>query len=606
MKGLSRGVVLALLLFAAAAGAEEGYPGLPELSLSRYLQPRTRAGILKAIDAAVAGRAAEHLAALDRELIRLTSTRTSFQRTQAYERAVTDAVPRWLLAQAAFLRSVTPDKFSRLAKQDSYAGFLTRLLQSPVWSESFLDALKAEDDVGKVLEVWADLWAGDPEGRETYANLALAFALVFDRPVSGVDVRERYRFFRDSAERHKLKTDLRKLPASELVWVVDAGLSEDELTWAQRNVKLGQRDWSRAYTMVRYRMDKAVHGKNPYDSYTLEEILEEGGTCGDRAYFAAMTAKANGIPAMIIAGEGARGGHAWFGYMPNSREWNIEAGRFTSDNYAAGSTVDPQTGKRLKEHELQLLTDSERRTSRYDKASRLTRLGELFEAAGETERAGLAYEMALATSRRRVEAWTDYIAYLKKTDAPAEKWEDVIRDIRAAFRDYPDMLTLANDLEAERAADVGAKEALRAVQQQMRRIEDKAGDRTDLIVANVLKQAEILEQEGDVAGVLRTYKKALGDYGRDVAPFKSLSAHYFSFAKQHGEEDAAVREIESVFKRCYPRPRRDYFAMTTYARLLRLIAGLYEQSDQAHKARRLVRDAEKMEEQAQRRYGSRR
>ena len=60
-------------------------------------------------------------------------------------------------------------------------------------------------------------------------------------------------------------------------------------------------------------MDKAVTGKSkdPYDQYTFAEIAKKGGICSDQAYFSANTARAHGIPASILSGDGPRGPHAW-------------------------------------------------------------------------------------------------------------------------------------------------------------------------------------------------------------------------------------------------------------------------------------------------------
>ena len=65
--------------------------------------------------------------------------------------------------------------------------------------------------------------------------------------------------------------------------------------------------------MVEYLMERAVDGLNPYQEYSFAEILKEGGICGDQSYFCVNTARAQGIPAMTIAGETDLGGHAWAG-----------------------------------------------------------------------------------------------------------------------------------------------------------------------------------------------------------------------------------------------------------------------------------------------------
>ena len=79
-----------------------------------------------------------------------------------------------------------------------------------------------------------------------------------------------------------------------------------------------QHTWGAAYGSIKYDMDKAVTGKSkdPYDQYTFAEIAKKGGICGDQAYFSANTARALGIPASILSGDGPRGPHAWIHPLP--------------------------------------------------------------------------------------------------------------------------------------------------------------------------------------------------------------------------------------------------------------------------------------------------
>ncbi len=128
--------------------------------------------------------------------------------------------------------------------------------------------------------------------------------------------------------------------------------------------------------MIRYRMDKAAGGRDLYDHYTLAEIKQKGGVCVDQAYFASMTAKANGIPAMTISGEGDRGAHAWFGYEESRTSWNLSTGRY-KDNYAAGTTRDPQTHRTIKEQELRELAAPARRTPAWGTTERYLQLSDL-------------------------------------------------------------------------------------------------------------------------------------------------------------------------------------------------------------------------------------
>jgi len=149
--------------------------------------------------------------------------------------------------------------------------------------------------------------------------------------------------------------------------------------------------------MINYRMDfvtgakppKAPPGKKAYkplaESFTrgtLEEILEVGGICMDQSHFGTTAARAYGIPAASVGGDGNRGGHAWFAYLMPNHQWNMGngfrpfneprnlpgTGRY-ADGYANGHTRDPQTGRGIGEFEVQLTGDPKRRMkSHYEKA----------------------------------------------------------------------------------------------------------------------------------------------------------------------------------------------------------------------------------------------
>lgn len=592
------------------ATAEKQRPrdeGFPQLALSRLDLPETRERVHRATRlACTRGTWVEHHAAVSRSLIALVESGVSFKSRAQVGKLIDSDTAATLLGQFALLRYVKPRRLARLAGEDTSGNvvdFFYWLLTRPEVMTAFLASVKPEDDVDRVLSLWGELWAGDPDGRDVYYNLALACALVYDRPVHDADPHERYGFFREADREDRLRVSLDRLPAWELVWVVDTPLSIAELEWAQKHVNMAQRQWERAYAMVPYRMEKIVSGEQLYREYTLKNILREGGICSDQAYFATMTAKANGIPAMTIVGQGQRGGHAWFGYKSSPKEWNITAGRYTDDQYSAGTTRDPQTGRQLKEHELKIMADSQRRTRDYERATRLLWLGRLLADNGQGDRSLAAYELALETSSRHVEALLTYVESLKQMDAADAKWESLIRRMKTDFRDYPDVLRLANALELDHIVKTeGVMEAVKNVRRQTRRMGHRHGDRTDLILENIDRQIDLVLKTGDTNAVNGVYYEALRDYGREVVAFKTLSNQYFAFAAKTGTRHEALRRIDSVFRRYHPEPAGDYFRMSTYAGLMRMMADFYEADDQDSKARRLRRKAEQIGERARQRY----
>ncbi len=533
----------------------------------------------------------QHLVFLDKAVLDLFAQLPKLAANQRYRQLVNDETASMALAQSAFLRRVTPDTAGR--------SLLLWLFSNRSALEEFCEAIKEQDHLPRVLQLWSELWEADPKTREKYWNLALACALVFDRPVPKAgSMRERYEYFRDSAEAGQLCVPLAELAPWELIWVVDAPVPTSELIWARKNVKLARSQWGQAFGMIQYRMDRALKGAKIYDEYTLAEIRQKGGVCIDQAYFAAITAKANGIPAMIFTGEGERGGHAWFGFKASPQEWNFKTGRYQGDKLVAGFVTDPQTRETIKEQTLYLLTDPQRRQSSYREASRLTWLADIFDAHGQPDAAREALEQAVALSSRHLAAWKALYSSLKKSNQPTKKLQDTLAAMRANFRAYPDVVATINEWEiAVLMSGTNTAELVEAMRQQHRQLQSASGDRTDLLVSNVKQRAAIFEQRNDPDGADGVYRRALAEEGRQLTAFAELVAAYAEFARKHGRLSEAVRNIYTELRR-HPVPGGDPFAQRMYAQIQRRVADLLEENNQPTQAKTLRQEAAQREQRA--------
>ncbi len=549
------------------------------------------------LEAIVRGNWPKHLAFLDIACLDTFAQLRKFTGTRRYRQLVDDDLVGAALAQSAFLRRVTPDP--EAGKQ-----LLQWLFSNRGALEEFCETIKPQDDLSRVIHLWSELWEADPKGHEKYWKLALACALVFDHPLSYspqtgasgmVDMRERYQYYRDSVEAGEPCAPLMELAPWELVWVVDAPIPTSELVWARKNVKLSRAQWGQAYGMIQYRMDRALKNAKIYDKYTLAEIRQKGGICIDQAYFAAMTAKANSIPAMIFTGMGERGPHAWFGYKASPQSWNLKTGRYQGDKYPAGQTVDPQTRETIKEQTLDLLTDPQQRQPTYRDTSRLVWLADIFEAYGQADAAREALEQAVATSSRHLPAWNALYACLRKYGQPPKKLQDTLHTMRMSFRSYPDVIASINQLEAMTSTNTA--DIAEAMRQQHRQLQSSNADRTDLLVGNVKQRAAVFEQKNDLSSADAVYRRALSEEGRRLAAFAELVGLYADFARKHNRLHDAVRNIYNELRR-YPIPGDDPFAQRTYAQFERRVADLLEEDKQIQQAKTLRQEAAQREQRA--------
>jgi len=599
------------------------YPGLPKLTLSssipigdpdfKQLGATTRWVIEH-------GNWREHREALDKALVAAAGMGNWTQYSGNLERILSLKTASVMLSQDAALHAMDPSVIKDLPKDKDTTEFLNWLFTNPRAIELLAATLKPQDKPKRVLEIWRDCWKSDREGAEKYMALALAVAVDFDDAIaitpgffgtkdasySGeaehsnhVDVNpvDRYKFYRDADTHGMLKVALGDLEPYELVWVVDAPVPTSELVWAQKNVHLSRKDWGKAYFSIRYRMDKAAGGVEIYDYYTLAEIKERGGICGDQAYFAAMTAKANGIPAMVISGQGDRGGHAWVQWEATKNGWE-EAGRY-ADNYAAGTTNEPQTHRTVKEQELHEVTAPQRRTDGWELTERYLKLSTLLANAKQPELARVALDAAVQATPQHEGAWYRFLDSLIAAKVSTEEWEKQIARMRVAFQKFPDIIQEINKRETDYLSSSGdAKAALAAVERQGDRFMRKDKSRTDLILDSVYKEVELAEKAGDPAKVGKIYRDALREKGKEVVAFKSLAPKYYDWAKGQQQGVQALHEIDQTFEHNF-KPTGDYFALGAYHDSLALVISLYKKEGLEADVHRLERISDKVEDKRQ-------
>ena len=320
------------------------------------------------------------------------------------------------------------------------------------------------EEWGGILRKWAEFWMKTSAmPRSKYSSLALACAMLDPRIASSpsrlrassstnisttpLTLEQVFEYFVEMDEAHELLTDITKLSPSELLFVVDVRLPRSEMDWARKKVRLTRKGWGGAYSMIRYRMDRAALGKDPYTNYTFQEILDEGGICMDQAYFAVNTAKCNGIPSAYVTGDGNRGPHAWINLLTTDETWQSYGGY----GYNTGHFSHPHNRK--SKHESTLLQGMDKKVngSRLDTSLDYLSLADLFEEMQKPDCVRVMLEAATQATPGSPLGWERLIALMSRPESGTklEEWDALVTMIKRKFRSRPDYLAMAARVEDE-------------------------------------------------------------------------------------------------------------------------------------------------------------
>ena len=254
----------------------------------------------------------------------------------------------------------------------------------------------------------------------------------------------------------------------------------------------------------------------------------------------------------------------------------------------------------MKEQELFILADPQLRASTYLTAHQLVWLAQAFSAKGDVARTGQALELAVATSSRLSQAWREYIDHLESTNAKTEQWKKVVRDMSAAFKNYPDIMVWVKDVERKMiTSQKGSTAVAKDLRREVRKLARGLEGRTDLAVKRIIDQAGTMAEAGDIDVAMDVYKRALKDFGMDVTVFKALSGSYFDLGTRNNLQSEALRNISSAFRRHFVTPSGDFFAMKMHAGLLNFVADFYDEAGDEKKAQRLRKKADRVTKAAQ-------
>lgn len=429
------------------------------------------------------------------------------------------------------------------------------------FSNEFFALVNPVDYLPAVFETLTTLHRADPTRFKTYANLALAIAVVFDVPppphwphaqVTPEALPRRFPAALDAfawwikqEQAGRTGGRLRQLRADELKYVVDAAAPFAELEWAQQNVNVPIAEMPRAYTMIRYKFDR-VNANQPVwpgKTYRLADVLATGGICADQAYFATEVGKSRGVPTLFFHGAGNDGRHAWFGYL-DGQTWQLDAGRYAEQRFVTGFAHDPQTWREFSDHELQFLREHFRSSVSYRQSRVHTAFAIDLLAGGDAAGAAVAARKAVRFEPRNQDGWETLVAATKAQGGIGKPVEVILREAALAYQRYP-------DLEAFYVGRV--VESLRARGQtseadaEVRRIARKNQDsRVDISVQQARDIVLRAMQTQPMAEQVRAYNSVVDAYGSGagISFFDEVVVIFVEHLMQLQNRPEALRAVE--------------------------------------------------------------
>ena len=331
------------------------------------------------------------------------------------------------------------------------------LLGNAALSEEFFTQLSLVDNPAEVLAVLQRLFQAEPALWADYGSLALAIAVVYDTPpppfwphgqVSETLVPRKlpdpvqvFAYYAKLDRTGATLQHLRRLPASELKFLVDLAGPFSELDWARRSMAMGLADLPQAYNLIKYRKDRIEKNQFmwPGADYRLVTIQQQGGICVDQAYFASTVGKAKGIPTMMFRGAGLDGRHAWFGYLDANQRWQLDAGRYAEQKFVVGLAYDPQTWGNINDHELAFIAERFRALPTYKLSIMHAAFAAEYLRDGQAGLALKAAREAVNRDRRNLDGWNLLLAAQSAASPDLRAREAILREAVLAFPKYPDL-----------------------------------------------------------------------------------------------------------------------------------------------------------------------
>jgi len=425
---------------------------------------------------------------------------------------------------------------------------------------TLIDSLAPENEARRCLGTLEGLRAHDPAGSDDYFDLMVAIALVTDRLgflhmhgqmgddlLSGVaSSEERYDYFKALYSGGRAKLDYDRLGVSELVFVVHVPVPLSELVWARDQVEGALSRWDEMYSGIAYNHDRLENSRFQWDqgAYRLCDIQRLGGICVDQAYFAVMTARAHGIPAIYFQGSGKSANHAWFAYMKGPGDWVLDVGRYQGEEYTTGFAVHPQTRLEMTDHDVEYTCEHSLYSADAQKARAYVSFAEVL-MERDPEKAIRCARRARGLSKRLSRAWEIEQQLL----AEQEEYGDLIElfaQKKDAFRKYPDILVESAMSIAEVLRKAGkGEEADRLMRSVAGAVKD---ERDDLLQSFESQRIDQIIASGDMKKARREMEQMLDEQREQGNKAIGLIPGYIKLTHESGQTRQAARFLEDYIE----------------------------------------------------------
>ena len=440
--------------------------------------------------------------------------------------------------------------------------FLNYIMSNRDFTENFFESYSSKDDLANVMRILQEYYLSRPDTFPKYNKLAIALAIVWDQPPSAkphgqvpdgavvpntdTDL-ERYDFWVKSNEHGDIDCDFTKTDPSLIKFIINANAPIAEMKWAQQHTHYTRARLGNAYGSIHYVYERVEKGQYswPHEIYSLREIKKRGGICCDQAYYSSTVGKACGIPTLYFGGSGRVGWHAWLGYLKGDDNWDLECGRYSSQNYVVGHASDPQTKETLTDHQLLLLTDNVYTKDDYKQANRMVYMSHVFSFTKYPERALEIIDNAIKLAPKNVYAWNFKTQLLEKMNST-----NLVAHLDAMigqFR-YVEDITASCRQKLIQAARAAGNEEL-AVQMEKKIIDTTKKDRYDLSLKVYRDRATQLMSEGKWKEAGEEVRKFVKKFNKESADCMSITAWFVRAAISNDHVDEAGRTFRH-FKSC--------------------------------------------------------